>query len=239
MRQTAWSPLLPLLPLWLAAAGCNVASQPAQDGESGPPVDVPAAEARLLHAASLELRFRITSAGAFAADLAGTLRMEQDRVGPQRVELAADGTFGEDSVMVRLDAAGDSMAGGSGQRRFSEPVPEALWPALALGLTRMGILHNLARLTAGLPPDHAGGGVAEWVELSDVRQDDEASDDARVAWRFAIVVAGSETAEATLWLDLATGLPLERRQVVRFPGGEMTVTETYDVVRITEPPTER
>ncbi|HSJ24329.1 MAG TPA: hypothetical protein VK929_06670 [Longimicrobiales bacterium] len=232
MRQTAW---LPLLPLWLAAAGCNVAGQGTPGSTSAPPADVPAVEARLLNATSLELRFRVTSAGAFTADLAGTLRLEQDPAGPQRVELAADGTFGEDAVTVRLDAAGDTMAGGAAQRRFSEPVPDALWPALALGLTRMGILHNLARLTAGLPPDHASGGVAEWVELSDVRQDEEASDDARVAWRFDIIVAGSRTAEATLWLDRATGLPLERRQVVTFPGGEMTVTETYDFVQVTGP----
>jgi len=50
------------------------------------------------------------------------------------------------------------------ERCFDEPVPPEVREALVIGLTRMGILHNLARLVAGVPPDRASGGVRDWVE---------------------------------------------------------------------------
>jgi hypothetical protein len=63
---------------------------------------------------------------------------------------------------------GRIMEGGNAVRRFHADAPAGLTEALVLGFTRMGILHNLARLTRGAAPDHADGGVREWVEVRDV-----------------------------------------------------------------------
>lgn len=100
---------------------------------------------------------------------------------------------------------------------------------MLIGLTRMGILHNLARLIAEAAPDHADSGVREWATVDDFAADPEDP----AALSFAITVAGTPAATARLQLD-AAGLPLLRQQTVRFPGGEMRVTERYSAVAIEE-----
>ncbi len=180
-----------------------------------------ALEARLMEG-PVELRYRVTSEGAFAAELEGGLRMEG-----RQVELAGEGTFGGAAVSLHLVADADSMEMRSPGGQVTQAVPPHLREALVIGLTRMGILHNLARLSAGHAPDRAGGGVREWVQVREVRLDQEESGAGEIRMHFDIHVNGARTADATLWLDGATGLPLRREQVVRFPTGEMRVVERY------------
>lgn len=191
----------------------------AEEAAAGAEAAFAALEERLL-SAPVAMRFHITSEGAFASELAGTLRMEGDVA-----RLEARGTFGADSARLHLAADADSVRGGNGERIFAGPTPPALREALALGLTRMGLLHNLARLVAASPPDHAEGGAGEWVGTEGHAwvEGGEAGE-----MRFGIVVDGTDVAEATLRLDPATGLPAVRTQTVRFPGGEMRVVERYE-----------
>jgi carbonic anhydrase len=181
------------------------------------------AEARLL-SNPMDLRFRVTAEGAFAAELEGVLRIDG-----HAVFLAADGGFGGAPVRLQLRAEGDSMRIVSPRGDSVASTPPQLREALVIGFTRMGILHNLARLTGGLEPDRAGGGVREWVEVQQVRLDLGAAAAGEIAVRFDIHVGGARTAEATLWFDADTGAPIRREQVVRFPGGEMRVEERYEV----------
>jgi hypothetical protein len=183
-----------------------------------------AMEARLL-AGPVNLRYHVTSQGAFEADLEGVVRIDM-----HRVVLAGEGTFGGAAVSLLLDADPDSMEIHSPGRSATEAIPPHLREALVVGLTRMGVLHNLARLSAGATPDRADGGVREWVVLRDLRPASEAPPAAGlVGVRFDIEVAGSRTAEAVLWIDRETGMPVQREQVVRFPTGEMRVVERYRV----------
>lgn len=182
-------------------------------------------EARLLDE-PLRLRFRVSSEGAFSAAIEGALRIM-----PDSAELIGDGTFGGAPVSLQLVTADDSVRVRSPQRSFSEPAPPALREALVIGLVRMGVLHNLARLTGGALPDHAEGGVREWVELREVRRDTAAGEAGTEALRFDIHVSGARMAEALLLVDTNTGLPVRREQVVSFPGGSMTVVEEYEVER--------
>jgi hypothetical protein len=94
-----------------------------------------------------------------------------------------------------------------------------------IGFVRMGILHNLARLVAGAGPDHADGGVADWVVLSEhgVTADDATS-------HFAIQVAGQPAGNASLEFDGER--LLRREQSVDFPGGTMSVTEEYSAFQV-------
>jgi hypothetical protein len=203
------------------------APEAASETAEGVPAEASAllafAEARLI-SNSMDLRFRVTAEGAFAAELEGVLRIDG-----HAVFLAADGGFGGAPVRLQLRAEGDSMRIVSPRGDSVASTPPQLREALVIGFTRMGILHNLARLTGGLEPDRAGGGVREWVEVQQVRLDLGAAAAGEIAVRFDIHVGGARTAEATLWFDADTGAPIRREQVVRFPGGEMRVEERYEV----------
>ena len=179
-------------------------------------------ETRLLRANSLSLDFHITAEGALAADLQGKLRVGSATPRPYNMLLSVWGEFSGEQVSAVLSASDAGMALGAGDELMGEPRPEHLAEALLIGLARMGILHNLARLIADAAPDHADGGVREWVTVGDFAADPEDS----AAYTFAITVAGTPAATARLELD-AAGLPRLRQQTVVFPGGEMRVTERY------------
>jgi hypothetical protein len=94
----------------------------------------------------------------------------------------------------------------------------------------MGILHNLARLTAGAAPDRTDGTVRSWVEAVEPVWYDGTPEVGAHGVSFGIRVAGQTSGRATLCLD-AEGGPLGPDQVVEFPGGEMRVRERYVSIR--------
>lgn len=185
-------------------------------------------EERLLHDPDFGMQYAITAEGAVTASLTGTLHL----VDENEVELLATGTFADIPVKLSLRSDGRRMDGGSQEHTFTMDAAPALREALVIGLTRMGLLHNLARLSAGSSPDHAEGGVREWVQTGDVSGggEPETADAPFVELRFPIFVSGQRSAEVTLWVDRATGLPARREQVVRFPTGEMRVFEEYELL---------
>ncbi len=213
--------LLVILALWLA--GC-ASSQPPWPTEAD--AVLPALEARLLNAPTLRVDHTVASVGAFPSTLVGTFSLGvQDRV-----ILIANGSFGPAPQRLVLANDEEGLRGMHADSVvFQAETPPALRAALVVGMTRMGLLHNLARLTSATPPDHAEGGVAEWVTTHDAAWGARRTIDGRVtqALHFAIRVSGTEAGNATLWLDTKTGLPVRREQVVHFPSGTMTVTENY------------
>ncbi|MEQ9462145.1 MAG: hypothetical protein RJQ10_00670 [Haliea sp.] len=193
-------------------------SPPGRAGDPAPAAAFAQLEARLLAAESVSLDFHITAEGALAADLRGKLWS----VGNHTLHLFAQGEFGGEPVTIGLFAEDGNMALGGADELTATARPRHLAEAVLVGLTRMGLLHNLARLTADAAPDHANGGVREWVTVGDFAGGQEVP----AALSFAITVAGSPAATARLELDDA-GLPSLRQQTVQFPGGEMQVTERY------------
>jgi hypothetical protein len=182
-------------------------------------------EEGLLARQEMEIHYHITSKGLFVAELEGAMRLERD----QGAFLDGEGVFGDDPVALHLEVSAGWMKGGNQDEGFEGPAPTGLREAMVVGLTRMGLLHNLARLVAGAPPDRADGTVREWVEVREVGwvAPGEGEPGTR-GIRFDIWVAGQPAGEATLWLD-ERDLPVLREQVVRFPGGEMRVVERYEV----------
>lgn len=173
------------------------------------------------------LRFAIGSSGAFSAALNGTLEMRADNT----IHLTATGHFGDAPVTLTLDSDGKTLRGGNGEKTFEMPAPAHLREALVIGLTRMGLLHNLARLVAGKAPDHMAGGVREWVRVSNMQHRlplaaDAPPDD---IFMFDIEVADQPAGTARLVVDATTRLPRERTQTVEFETGSMKVTERYRV----------
>jgi hypothetical protein len=195
-----------------------------------PAQDLARIESELL-GRDLQLRFDVESSGAVQARLVGEVRTKG-----VWLSLLATGTFAGKPVELALSADGERVKGGNGTAKLDVAQPPELEDAIIVGLTRMGILHNLAVLTSARPPDHAEGGVREWVRVTDVVAEarvtpegltPDAQKRAPDAMSFKIVVAGSEAGEATLWWDRETALPVERHLVVRFPTGVMHVRVTY------------
>jgi outer membrane lipoprotein-sorting protein len=184
-------------------------------------------EDKLLRGTAWVVRAQTTSEGAFVSNLSGAVGLRQGNVA--RIEL--NGTFGDKSINAFLISDGDMLLyGEAAAGSFEEGVPWALNEAIVIGLTRMGLLHNFARLTAGSPPDRMMGGVRDWVEVSDFRLGEPESGDApaTITISFSITVAGQPAGQATLWFDEETGLPLRREQTVEFETGTMMVIEVYE-----------
>jgi hypothetical protein len=89
----------------------------------------------------------------------------------------------------------------------------------------MGMLHNLAMLSAGAPPDGTDGQIRDWVQARNFSYDETTK-----ALRFEIVVSGTPSGEVELWVDENTGFPTQRKQTVHFPEGDMFVEEVYEML---------
>jgi len=212
----------------LGALSIAVGCEP--NGEAGEEVVQPdpasvlfALEERLTEAERVEVEFHITAEGAVEVDLRGGLVVSVE----DEVHLTAEGIFAGQPVELFLVRDGLEYEFGNASDRTSASPPEYLKEALLIGLTRMGILHNLAMLSSGAPPDRSNGGVREWVTLDGFSSRGlvgEAGGPTGIAFRLTVAGIPSGTAEVDLTAD---GLLAERRQTVEFPEGEMRVVERY------------
>ena len=200
---------MPRLPIALVLLGCGSASPPATEGspEPSPADELAAFERSLLDAESLTLPFSIEAEGAVEAELEGELQIEG-----AMIRLTAVGTFASETVDLQLRADESFLFIGESE----QPRPPHLKEAVVLGLTRMGILHNLALLTSGQPPDHSDVGVGRWLRVH-VRE--------AAPYALDILVDGEVRAHAQL--TVAAGRLVSREQTVSFSEGEMRVRETY------------
>lgn len=229
-----------LLAAGLVLAGCGGGSSagpsPGGVAAAAPAARFDALEARLLDARRVAFDFHVTATGAAEIDVAGRLDLRRDG----GVELEAVGAFAGQPVDLLIRTRDDDYIFGRAADPATAPAPDSLRQALLIGLTRMGILHNLARLTGNAAPDHAEGGVADWVRVGPFVAPGEpvpvdAARPAADGIPFAIEVAGQPAGSAVLELDSA-GRPRLRRQAVRFPSGVMNVVERYSDVVLDPPP---
>lgn len=231
-----------------AALDWGCASSPAGDFAPSSPVDEPTEAAApergtepasaaqtldtlesALQTGSYRVELGMHAEGAVRVAMRGELTVDE-----QRVVLRATGTFGGQPATVELIADGERMKGTGPGGTFDLPEPEGLREAIAIGWTRMGLLHNIALLVAGRPPDHAEGGVGQWVVVHDLQRSRTVTElepataslpDDPISMQ--IEVSGQRAGRATLWLDPRTRMPLERHQIVDFDEGQMRVRETY------------
>ncbi|MEM8931360.1 MAG: hypothetical protein AAGE94_09305 [Acidobacteriota bacterium] len=202
--------------------------------------DAPSPEARLgmlerslVESPSVQLDFAVTATGAVDAELAGSLSLDGDAM-----RLDATGSFAgrEMTLEIRTTEEGRLIGGyvdaGDSAPRFDVELPAHLREAVAIGFTRMGILHNLALLAGGRMPDHADVGIGDWLILDDFAAAEPHGGHGGVM--FDLSVGGEPAADDVgLWID-SRGHPTVRRQVVQFPQGEMRVLETYTEVDLGE-----
>jgi hypothetical protein len=159
-----------------------------------------AAMERKLAAVQPALQLEVTShaEGAIAADAVSELS-----IGPE-TRLHARGTF----------------AGRPFDKTFNQPTTPGLRDALLVGLTRMGMLHNVVNLSQDLPPDHADADVRAWLRAVKFAR-------VKGGVKYTVNVEGQDHGETTLFIDARSKLPVKRTEVIHFPSGDMRVSETY------------
>ena len=217
-----WRLLLALTTV--VVVGCTVKG-PEDQMQLDPASDFGELERRLLATDHFALDYRVIATGAVEADISGSLELAGEAT-----LLSGRGRFAGQDVELLLKASAEELVLNSGDQRLALARPAQLEEALVIGVTRMGILHNLARLTGVTEPDHAAGGVQDWVVLDAFQSEQE--DPELVS--FALTVAGEPSGTASLMFD-ADGLPSQRNQTVPFPDGIMQVQETYTNVRVVPP----
>ena len=164
-----------------------------------------AMERKLLSAQPLQLEVTSKADGAVRAEATSELS-----VGPE----------------TRVHTRGSFM-GAPFAKDFDQPTTPALRDAVVLGLSRMGLLHNVVNLSQGNGIDHAEGGAREWLEPVKFRR-------VRGGVAYTLRVNGKETGSTTLLID-AKKRPRKRDMTVRFPNGAMHVIETYRFPRLQAP----
>jgi hypothetical protein len=190
----------------------------------GSPTEALAAiEAQLLRVEGGRIEFDVRSEGAFEASLEGVLTLGQANA----LALDASGVFGPNSVSLWLDATDASMSWGNQTTEAELARPDGLREAVVIGFVRMGVLHNLARLTGGAPPDHMDGDVRAWVQAVDPQWTTGDPEVGTHGISFELEVDGRRSGTATVWLG-SDGTVVGRDQLVQFTTGEMRVTERYD-----------
>lgn len=172
-------------------------------------------EEQLGAARRVEITTQIQSVGYFQADLTATYDIEREL----KVSIAVEGTVAGNPVSAKWtshDIRDDR----------DTDIQSPVWAdAVLIGITRMGALHNLARILEKQDPDHGNGDVRTWVEVDQIVWK---GDEPRTqTLEFDIIVSGIPSAEGELTLD-TRGLPLRREQLVSFDGVAMRVVEHYD-----------
>ena len=216
------------------ALGCGE-SETAREIRADPEAAFQRLEEDMLAAPALRISYSITAQGAYDASLSGVLLMAAGN----RIRLEASGSFAGEPVDAVLVSNGTGLSMIVGGEETLLETPGQLNEAVVVGLTRMGLLHNLARLTEGAPPDHGAGAAAKWVKASGFSVADAPEDPPvdGVPVEFGIVLSQEPVGEVTMWLDPRTGLPMLRTQTVHFPEGDMLVTEAYHEVDLEAEPT--
>lgn len=171
-------------------------------------------EAKLL-SSPLSFEFQINSTGAVVSDITGRFRYCDDKL-----TLDVDGELFAEPVRLKMRAGRDGLS----LNDTSMPMPAHLHEAIIIGFVRMGLLHNIIRLSGNLIPDHGEGDVRDWVQVPVIGRN-------RELLFFDIFVTGTKAAHAELVLD-NEHLPKLRGQTMYFGGDEMSVMEKYAVMTL-------
>ena len=172
--------------------------------------------------------FETTTTGSIRSHVRASVQLQFGN----RLRLTGDGTFEGSDVKLSLLSTGSTLQGSNGSRGFRISTPHELTDSVWLGFTRMGLMHNIARLSSAAPPDHADKGAANWVTIKNISWGGQR----RIAGilcralTFDVRINQVKRADGILWIDESTGLPKEREQIVHFSRGDMFVTETYTFV---------
>lgn len=181
-------------------------------GESAPTLaDL---ERALLGAQAWQADVRVSASGRFMVDTTVSVLATSDN----RARIDALGTFNGQPAQVHWVSDGTRTSTGAAS-------PPHVTEAIVVGMTRMGVLHNVAHLLlgGGDAPDHAEGGAREWV----VPTDERTTPAGELA--FGLTVSGAPSGEVVVATAPTPQGPVmtKRTITVHFDEGDMTVEESY------------
>lgn len=198
-------------------------------------------ETNLLKIKNRKLKFRLEATGFVNAVFEGEIVFKKGNV----IDYRTAGKFAGKEHKLFLACDGAKLRGGAESKPFEIAAPAELRSGLLIGLTRMGLMHNIARLTGNQPPEKTDGTVYKWLSVVEPKfakeppvDTPQASAEVKVKNKdlmvvfFTLAVDGKNTADVELWIDTKTDLPSSRTITVRFPQGNMIVNETYEWSKI-------
>lgn len=211
----------------LLLIGACASSSPA-DRQGNNSSELAVLEQRLLDARWIHFSFDIEARGALSAHVMGHCWLGQEG----EARLMFEGRFQGRPVHSEIVSDG-ILIRHSNPRISQKAAPLDTYRAFVLGLTRMGLLHNIAVSFSGRAPDRAMGDVDQWLEVSDLVVDENESQ-----LSFNLSVGGKPSAQCRLSLDPeAEFLPTVRHQTVRFSeSATMHVVEKYFNFGLSEVP---
>ena len=176
-------------------------------------------ETRMLRAKSVHVQASAQSTGAVNSELAIELFLGEG----QRARLEVKGTFEGRPASTWFICDGDQM---KVRGKPSEKAAPEVRDAVVVGMVRMGLLHNAALLIGGRGPDHASGGVRDFVRAERAKSGTPATD-----ITYDVVIRHDVMGQATLSLS-PEAKPVKRTAEIHFEEGDMTVLEKYDTVEL-------
>ncbi len=198
-------------------------------------------EASLMKIKNRRVKFRIEATGAVTGTFEGEILFKKGNV----MDYRTSGKFlGKDHKLFLL-CDGAKLSGGSSSSEkspFEMDAPAGLRPGILIGMSRMGLMHNIARLTGNKPPDRIDGSVYSWLVVQDAAYAKEnppnsplaaaelkQNDKKLIVVFYKLGVENEKNAgDVELWIDKKTNLPTFRTITVHFPQGDMFVTEKYE-----------
>jgi outer membrane lipoprotein-sorting protein len=199
-------------------------------------------EANLMKIKNRRLKFRTEATGALTGTFEGEIIFKKGNV----MDYRAWGKFAGRDHKLFLLCDGTKLRGGGENSPFEMAAPAGLRPGILIGLARMGLMHNIARLTSNKPPERTDGSVYKWLVVQDAKYAKDHAPDTPQAGAtlkqnnkklvvifFKLGVENEKNAgDVELWIDTKTNLPAYRTITVHFPQGDMFVTEKYEWSKI-------
>ena len=183
-------------------------------------------EARLIAARHVAIEATVQAEGLVSGKLAGRSEWQERN----RASANYRGQLGGKAAELKLASDGRVLElRGSEQVRREAPGKESNRAEL-VGFVRMGLVHNLVRLSSAQAPEHGAGGLEDWLVLDAFRPMTYAQDgdlQGAMSFGYDLLVADAVVGSVRLWLDPATGLPRRRLVIIASPQGESRVTEDY------------
>jgi hypothetical protein len=209
----------------VVAAACGSSRGAAGGAPSPAPADptcaITALEDRLLAAPEVSLAFTVESTGAVPGVFTGSAHLR----GATEAGLRAAGQIHGAPIALELVADQRAMRGHGANLGYDLPTPPDLNATLLRGLVRLGLIHQLAVLSAGSPPDGVDGALVATTHVEGLHTGTEGQ------LVFDLRVGDALRARVELWLD-DRGLPRRRRQTVSSARGAITVVERYTAVEL-------
>jgi hypothetical protein len=187
----------------------------------------------LLSAPSADVRFHCVADAPLDAELDGSLELKA----PGSLSLQADGRLRGEAFLLRLSADGSTFSARTNEHAWSGSPPTGLFASVAIGWVRLGFTDVIVRLANGDLPREAEGDILRNVLLTPINvETDDVVPHLATAYGLAstVRVRGRDTQVATIWLDEATDLPIQRTFTVgpATHGWSIGIGETYSDVRI-------